>query len=103
MNTKLNWNKKKTKYSKEIEYWLNESNTSNLYTPLLEEEREDQQHKLFLKTRLNALKFIKLALKNISPLIESLEQIAKEQYEINALADNQVKFQSKTWNAMVQL
>jgi hypothetical protein len=34
--------------------------------------------------------------KNISPLIQLLEQIAKQQHEIKALADNQVKFQSKT-------
>jgi flagellin-like hook-associated protein FlgL len=33
---------------------------------------------------------------NISPLIQLLEQIAKQQYEIKVLADNQVKVQPKT-------
>jgi hypothetical protein len=34
--------------------------------------------------------------KNISPIIQVLEQIAKQQYENEALANNQVKVQSKT-------
>jgi hypothetical protein len=34
--------------------------------------------------------------KNITPLIQLLEQIAKQQYEIKALADNQVKVQPET-------
>jgi hypothetical protein len=34
--------------------------------------------------------------KNISPLIQLLEQVAEQQYEIKALADNQVKVQPKT-------
>jgi hypothetical protein len=34
--------------------------------------------------------------KNISPLLQLLEQIAKQQYEIKALQDNEVKFHSKT-------
>jgi hypothetical protein len=33
---------------------------------------------------------------NISSMIQLLEQIAKEQYEIKALTDNQVKVQPKT-------
>jgi DNA-binding protein H-NS len=35
-------------------------------------------------------------IKIISPLIQLLEQIEKQQYEIKALADNQVKVQPKT-------
>jgi phosphoenolpyruvate carboxylase len=34
--------------------------------------------------------------KNISPLIRLLKKIAKQQFEIKALADNQVKVQPKT-------
>jgi hypothetical protein len=34
--------------------------------------------------------------KNISPLMQLLERLAKQQYEIKALADNQVKAQHKT-------
>jgi hypothetical protein len=33
--------------------------------------------------------------KNISPLIQLLEKITKQKYEIKTLADNQVKFQPK--------
>jgi hypothetical protein len=33
---------------------------------------------------------------NISPLIQLLEQIAKQQYEIKALADTKVKAQPKS-------
>jgi hypothetical protein len=47
--------------------------------------------KLVLSTRPNLTD-----VKNISPLIQLLEQIAKQQYEIKALADNQVKVQPKT-------
>jgi hypothetical protein len=36
--------------------------------------------------------------KNISPLIQLSEQIAKQEYEIKALADNQVKFQPNTFD-----
>jgi hypothetical protein len=35
-------------------------------------------------------------IKNISPLIQLLEQIAIQQYEVQALAHNWVKVQSKT-------
>jgi hypothetical protein len=35
-------------------------------------------------------------IKNISPLIHLLEKIAKQQYEIKALADNHVTVQPKT-------
>jgi hypothetical protein len=34
--------------------------------------------------------------KNISPLIQLLEKIAKQQYEIKAVTNNQVKVQPKT-------
>jgi hypothetical protein len=35
-------------------------------------------------------------IKNISPLIQLIEQIAKQQNKIEALVDNQVKVQHKT-------
>jgi hypothetical protein len=34
-------------------------------------------------------------IKNVSPLIQLLEQIAKQQYKIKALADSQIKVQPK--------
>jgi hypothetical protein len=36
-------------------------------------------------------------------MTQLLEQIAKEQYEIKAVADNQVKFQAKLLNTTAQL
>jgi hypothetical protein len=39
----------------------------------------------------------------MSPLIQLLEQITKQQYEIKALADNQVKFQPDTSECYVTL
>jgi hypothetical protein len=53
---------RKTKHSKEIEYWLNKTSTSNHYIALLDEESEEQQHKLVLTTRQN-LQCIQLELK----------------------------------------
>jgi hypothetical protein len=38
-----------------------------------------------------------IGIQNISPMIQLLEQTTKQQYEIKALADNQVKFQPKTF------
>jgi hypothetical protein len=35
-------------------------------------------------------------LQNISPLTQLLEQTAREQYEVTALADNQINVQPKT-------
>jgi hypothetical protein len=39
--------------------------------------------------------------KNISPLIQLLEQIAKQEYKTKALTGNQVKVQPKTLNPTV--
>jgi hypothetical protein len=36
---------RETKHTKEREYWLNQTSTSNPYTALLEEGNEHQQHK----------------------------------------------------------
>jgi hypothetical protein len=57
------------------------------YAALQEEESEDQ---------LKPPPIYITDVKNTSPLIQLLEQITKQQYEIKALADNQVKVQSKT-------
>jgi hypothetical protein len=80
----------RTKRNKDSEYWLSHTSTSNRYTTLLQEENEDQQHKTGPENTPKPPIYIK-GDKNISPLIQPLEQ-----YEIKALADNQVKVQSKT-------
>jgi hypothetical protein len=80
------------KHTKEREYWLNQASTSSRYTDLLEEESEDQQQKAGPENTPKPPPVYITDVKNISPLIQLLEQIAKQQYEIKALADNQVKF-----------
>jgi hypothetical protein len=69
---------------------FNQSLTSNHYTAGLEEENEDQQHKTSPVNTPKPPPFYITGIKNISPLIQLLEQIAKQQYRIIALADNKV-------------
>jgi hypothetical protein len=52
----------------------NQTSTSNPYTALLEEESEDKQRQTSPETR--HVNYVK----NISPLIQLLEQIVKQQY-----------------------
>jgi hypothetical protein len=49
-----------------------------------------------LRTRQNLLQSVELTLTNTSPLIQLSGQVARQQYEIKALVDNQVKVQPKT-------
>jgi phage I-like protein len=74
---------------------LKQTSTPNRYTALLEEEGEDQQHKAGPENTPKPPIYI-TDVKNISQLIQLLNQIAKHQYEIKALADNQVKVQLNT-------
>jgi hypothetical protein len=68
-----------------------ETSTSNRYTALLEEEIEDQQQKAGPESTTRPPPIYITDVKVISSLIQILEQIAIQQYEIKALADNQVK------------
>jgi hypothetical protein len=85
----------KTEHSKGSDYILNQPSTSNFYTAQLDEKREDQQHKTCPVNMPKPPPMYINGIKNISPLINLLQQIAKQQYEIKALAENQVKVQSK--------
>jgi hypothetical protein len=87
---------REAKHTKESEHWLNQTSTSSDYTALLEEESEDRQQKAGIENMPKPPPIYITHIKNISPLIQLLEQIAIQQYEIEALADNQVKFQPKT-------
>jgi hypothetical protein len=87
---------REAKHAKGSEHWLNQTSTSNRYTALLEKESEDQQQKAGPENTPKPPPIYITDFKNISPLIQLLEQIAKQQYEIKALADNQVKVQPKT-------
>jgi hypothetical protein len=87
---------RETKHAKESEHWLNKTSTSNRYTALLVEESEDKQQKAGSENTPKPPPIYITGIKNISPHIQLLEQIAKQQYEIIALADNEVKARLKT-------
>jgi hypothetical protein len=59
-----------------------------------EEGREGQQRTSHTSTPKPPPIYV-TGVQNISPILQLLEQIAKEQYEITALADNQVKIRPK--------
>jgi hypothetical protein len=87
---------REAKHAKESEHWLNQTSTSNRYTALLEEGSEDQQQRASPENMPKSSQIYITDVKNISPLIQLLEQIAKQHYEIKALTENQVKVQPKT-------
>jgi hypothetical protein len=87
---------REAKLAKESEQWLNQTSTSSHYTALLEEESEDHQQKSGPENTPEPPPVYITDVTNISPLIQLLEQIATQQYEDKALADNQVKVQPKT-------
>jgi hypothetical protein len=62
----------------------------------MEEGSEDQQQTAGPENKPKPPPVDITDVKYTSPLIQLLEQIAKQQYEIKALADNQVKVQPKT-------
>jgi hypothetical protein len=68
---------RETKHAKDSEHWLNQTPTSNRYTALLEEESEDQQQKAGHVNIPKPPPIYITYVKNISPLIQLLEQIAK--------------------------
>jgi hypothetical protein len=88
--------KEKPNTQKKANTGSTKASTSNHFTALLEEESEDQQQKSGPENVPKPPPIYINDIKNISPLIEVLEQIAKQQYEIKALTDNQVKVQPKT-------
>jgi hypothetical protein len=87
---------REAKRSKESYHWLNQTSISNRCTALLEEESKDQQQKAGPENTPKPPPVYITDIKNVSPLIQLLEQIAKQQYEIKVLTDNQVKVQPKT-------
>jgi hypothetical protein len=71
------------KYSKESNHWLHPTSTSNRYTALLDEENGHQQQQ-------NLHQYVS-DVTTVSPLIQLLEQISQQQYELRALSNNQIK------------
>jgi hypothetical protein len=84
------------KHATENEHWLNQTSTSNRYSALLEEESEDQQKKASTQNMPKPPPIYITDVQNISLLIQLLGQIAKQRYEIKALAVNHVTVQTKT-------
>jgi hypothetical protein len=72
-------NEREAKHTKESEHWLIQTSTSNHYTALLEEGSEDQQQKASPENTPEPRPIYITDVKNISPLIQLLEQIAKQQ------------------------
>jgi hypothetical protein len=87
---------RETKHAKQSEHWPNQTSTSNRYTALLEEESEDQQQKAGPENTPKPPAIYITDVTNMSLHIQLLEQIAKQQHEVKALAHNQVKVQPKT-------
>jgi hypothetical protein len=73
-------NEREAKHAKESEHWLNQTSTSNRYTTLLAEGSEDQQQKDGPENTPKLPPIYITDIKNISPLIQLLEQITKQQY-----------------------
>jgi hypothetical protein len=85
---------KGAKHAKQSEHWLNQTSTSNRYTAPLEEESEEQQKAVNENMPKPPIYITDVT--NISQLIQLLEKIVIQLYEIKALAHNQVKVQHKT-------
>jgi hypothetical protein len=96
---------RETKHAKYSVHWLNQISTFNSYTALLEEIREDQQHKTGPENKPKPPPIYLTSVKSITSPIQLLEHIAKQKYEIKALEDNQVKVQpkiSKSYRTILQ-
>jgi hypothetical protein len=87
--------KEKPNTPKKGEKLLNQMSTSNCYTTLLDEESEEKQQIAGPRSTPKHPPICITDNKNISPLIQLLGQIAIQQYEVKALAQNQVKVQPK--------
>jgi hypothetical protein len=68
---------RKANHIKESKHWLNQTSTSNHCTALLEEESEDQQQKAGSENMPKPPPIYITDIKNITPFIHLLEQIAK--------------------------
>jgi hypothetical protein len=84
------------KHTKQSEHWLDQTSTSNCYTALAEDESEDKQQKASPENMPKPPPSYTTDVTNISALIQMLEQITIQQYEVKALAHNRVKVQPKT-------
>jgi hypothetical protein len=88
--------KGEAKHAKESEHCLNQTSTSNSYTAHWKRNVKTSSKKAGPEITPKPSPIYITDDANISSLIQLLEQIAKQQYEIKALADNQVKVQPKT-------
>jgi ATP-dependent 26S proteasome regulatory subunit len=70
---------REAKHTTESKHWLNQTSTSSHYMALLEEESEDKQQKARPENMLKPPPIYITDVTNISPLIQLLKQIAKQQ------------------------
>jgi hypothetical protein len=86
------------KHSKESEHWINQTSTSSRYTALLEEGSKDQQQKAGPENTPKPPPIYITDVKNISPLIQLLEQIAKSNMKLQLSQTIRLKFSLKHLN-----
>jgi hypothetical protein len=86
------------KHTKESNHWLHPTSTSNRYTALLDEENghQQQQHGPGNTSKPPPIYSYVSDVTTASPLTQPLEQRTKQQYELKALSNNQIKIQPET-------
>jgi hypothetical protein len=87
---------REAKQTKENNHWLHPTTIYNQYTALQEEEHEHQQQHNGSGNKPKPPPVYASDVTTISPLIQPLGQIAKRQYELKALPNNQIKIQPQT-------
>jgi hypothetical protein len=85
-----------TKQNKEDAYWLDAPTNTNRFSALTDEEGSDQQCTEMTEHTPKPPPLYVYGVKNISPLVQLLDQVAKLQYEIKALNNDQVRVQPKS-------
>jgi hypothetical protein len=84
------------KHSKEENHWLHPTSTKNRFSALSSEEPTDTAQTSTAGDTPKSLQIFVSDVITIPPLLQLLDQIAFQIYEIKALAHNQVKIQPKT-------
>jgi hypothetical protein len=89
---------RETKHAKESEHWLKQTSTSSRYTDLLKEKSEDQQHKASPENTPKPPSIYLADVKNISLLIQLLEQKQNSNMKLKFPQTIRLKFSLKLLN-----
>jgi hypothetical protein len=84
------------KHIKEDGHWLHPTTTYNCYTALSDDENIDHLQKAATDSTPKPPPIFVSDVITIPPLLQLLDKIVKQPYEIKALAGNQVRIQPKT-------